>query len=433
MTSRGDSGAAARRPGLLDRLPDGTAALLSEGYWWGTRQCAARAADVARVRLLGRRAAVTLGRETARQFYGEKVLRAGAAPRRLQRSLLGVGGVQGLDGPAHRHRKGLFLDLLAPPASGELAAVVVRVWHDRLAHWEQSGRITLFDELGPLLCQAVCEWAHVPLPSDQVVRRTAQLEALIDAGSSVGPRYWRSLLARHRLEAWLAGLIEQVRRGSLDVPADCALARATQHTELDGRQLDPRVAAVELLNIIRPTVAIDRFIVFLAVALHEHPEWRPRLAADDRGAILQFVTEVRRHAPFFPLVAGRALPGLTLGGVPVRPGSRVLLDLFGTNRDPRTWTDPDVFDPERHAGETADPFLLIPQGGGDHASGHRCAGEWVTVSVMAAAAVLLTQEMSYRVPEQDLRVDLRRMPTLPASGLRLTDVRRRPAAQSAGN
>jgi fatty-acid peroxygenase len=43
---------------------------------------------------------------------------------------------------------------------------------------------------------------------------------------------------------------------------------------------------------------------------------------------------------------------------------------------------------------------------------------------MEAAARLLTQEMTYRVPEQDLRVDTRRMPTMPTSRVRLTDVRR---------
>lgn len=414
-----------RRPGVLDRLPEATPALLAEGYWWGTRQCAARSSDVAPTRLLGRRATVALGRDAAERFYGEQVRRAGAAPRRLQRSLLGVGGVQGLDGAAHRHRKRLFLDLLTPPASDELTAVIVRVWRDRLPSWERAGDITLFDELGPLLCQAVCEWARVPLPTDQVARRATQLEALIDAGSGVGPRYWRSLLARRRLEAWLSGLIEQVRRGNLEVPVEAALARVARHTELDGQLLDARIAAVELLNILRPTVAIDRFIVFLAVALHDHPEWRRRVA-DDPDATRRFVTEVRRHAPFFPLVAGRAADRLTLGGQPVQPGTRLMLDLFGSNRDPRTWPDPDVFDPARHAEPSADPFLVIPQGGGDHATGHRCAGEWVTVSVMEAAARLLTHEMTYRVPPQNLRVDMRRMPTLAASGLRLTDVRREP-------
>ena len=44
---------------------------------------------------------------------------------------------------------------------------------------------------------------------------------------------------------------------------------------------DERVAAVELLNLLRPTVAIARFIVFAALALHLHPEWRARVAEDE--------------------------------------------------------------------------------------------------------------------------------------------------------
>jgi fatty-acid peroxygenase len=73
---------------------------------------------------------------------------------------------------------------------------------------------------------------------------------------------------------------------------------------------------------------------------------------------------------------------------------------------------------------------LVPQGGGAHDTGHRCAGEWVTVAVLVAAVRILTREMSYDVPPQDLRAAARRMPTLPASGLRLAAVRARQPVES---
>ncbi len=66
-----------------------------------------------------------------------------------------------------------------------------------------------------------------------------------------------------------------------------------------------------------------------------------------------------------------------------------------------------------------------PQGGGEHHQHHRCAGEWATIELMKTAAIALTRWIDYRVPEQDLRVSLRRMPTLPASGFVMTDVRPR--------
>src|SRR3546814_9974873 len=65
--------------------------------------------------------------------------------------------------------------------------------------------------------------------------------------------------------------------------------------------LSPRVAAVELLNILRPTVAVSVFITFTAHALHQLPACRQNLQADD-GYLECFVQEVRRFYPFFPAV-----------------------------------------------------------------------------------------------------------------------------------
>ena len=61
--------------------------------------------------------------------------------------------------------------------------------------------------------------------------------------------------------------------------------------------------------------------------------------------------------------------------------------------------------------------------GGDHGSGHRCAGEWLTIAVVERAVRLLTTAMTCDVPLQDLSIDLSRMPAAPASGVRLTRVR----------
>ena len=65
---------------------------------------------------------------------------------------------------------------------------------------------------------------------------------------------------------------------------------------------------------------------------------------------------------------------------------------------------------------------LVPQGGGDPRTGHRCPGENITVALLTALAVRLAR-LDYRLPEQDLGISLRRIPARPASGVVLTDVR----------
>jgi fatty-acid peroxygenase len=82
-----------------------------------------------------------------------------------------------------------------------------------------------------------------------------------------------------------------------------------------------------------------------------------------------------------------------------------------------------AFRPERFANWDRDPYSFVPQGGGDHGVTDRCAGEWLTISVMERAVRLLTTAMTYDVPLQDLCVDLSRMPAAPSSGLRISQVR----------
>ncbi|MDF9861280.1 cytochrome P450 [Methylorubrum pseudosasae] len=49
----------------------------------------------------------------------------------------------------------------------------------------------------------------------------------------------------------------------------------------------------------------------------------------------------------------------TWGGHDFHGGEWVLMDLYGTNHDPRLWHAPDRFDPDRFADETIDAFNLI--------------------------------------------------------------------------
>jgi len=81
------------------------------------------------------------------------------------------------------------------------------------------------------------------------------------------------------------------------------------------------------------------------------------------------------------------------------------------------------FDPDRFRGWDGDAYDFIPQGGGDHHAGHRCPGERITIELMKRAVGILTGAMDYDVPDQDLRVSLRRMPTLPASRFVIANVK----------
>lgn len=68
-----------------------------------------------------RKAICMTGPEAAELFYDtSRFMRRGATPGRIQKTLFGQGGVQSLDGDAHRRRKQLFMWLMAAERIGQL-------------------------------------------------------------------------------------------------------------------------------------------------------------------------------------------------------------------------------------------------------------------------------------------------------------------------
>lgn len=183
------------------------------------------------------------------------------------------------------------------------------------------------------------------------------------------------------------------------------------------------MAAVELINIMRPTVAVARFIAFEAHALYHYPKSRRLIEAGTDAETELFVQEVRRFYPFFPFTGGRVREPFTWQGHDFTPGTWVMLDVYGTDRDPRLWENPDAFQPERFRRWNGSAFNFIPQGAGDHFTTHRCAGEWITIALLKQATMSLVNGMAYTVPEQDLDISLRIMPALPQSGFIMRDIR----------
>ncbi|WP_119677333.1 cytochrome P450 [Indioceanicola profundi] len=403
---------------------DSTLALLREGYRFIPNRCERLGSDMFRTRLMLRPAICIRGEEAARIFYTPgRFTRRGALPPTTLRLLQDKGSAATLDNRPHRHRKSLFMGLMTPEAVERAADLMEEEWRARLPAWEQAEEVTLFPQAEDILTRTACRWAGVPLDEREADQRRRELGAMIHGAGSAGPRAMRGLVMRRRTERWARELIRGVRDGTVAVPHDTPLHRVATWRELSGEPMDEAVAAVELLNLLRPMVAVDRYIVFTALALHEHPVARPAPDADE-GEVERFVQEVRRLAPFFPAVGGRVLEPFEWRGHRFGRGDWVLLDLYGTNRDSRTWRNAHMFRPSRFKEWDGSPDSLVPQGAGDHHTGHRCPGEWITIALMKRAVRLLTAAMEYEVPPQDLRVPLNRMPTGPASGFRIGRVRR---------
>jgi fatty-acid peroxygenase len=404
-------------------LIDRTLPLLAEGYAWLPNRMRDTPGPVVRTRILGRPALALRGPEAVRFFYDEQnVHRHRAIPEPVLATLFGHEAVHTLDGAAHRARKSLFLPLLAPGRVAGLVEHVTAAWDDALPAWGRRGAVVLFDEASTVLTAGVHRWAGIPL-DDSDARATARdMIAMVDGFATAGPRHRRARRARARQEERLARLVHDVRSGEVTAPADSVLDLVCRHRDAGGEPLDGKTAAVELVNVVRPTAALAWFVAFTAHALHRWPEHRAPLADGDVPFTAAFAHEVRRFYPFVPFLGGVAARDLYWRGEWVPAGGLVVLDVYGQNHDETLWGDPYAFRPRRFLERPVERDELIPQGGGDPATGHRCPGEGITVGVLEALSVRLAR-MEYTVPEQNLTIPLHRVPTRPHSGVLLADIR----------
>lgn len=353
------------------------------------------------------------GEEAARCFYGGgNFARSGAMPPTTQRLLQDKGSVQALDGAPHAHRKSLFMAMMSTP-SIESAA-------DRLGgHWQDLARVqhapfSLHGAMQRLLCRTVCEWAGLDLSAHDLEQRTVEMSAMIDSAGTFSPGVVRAMMLRRRAERWAKHVVSQERlKGT--APSGSPLARIAAHMDEGGHPLPLEVAAVELLNVIRPTVAVARFVTFAAMALEKRPDWRERLATFDMSDMCCFAQEVRRYYPFFPVVGGRARERISWNGHCFEQGDWAILGLHATNHDPDLWDAPHHFEPERFRDYDSTGFDFVPQGAGLYHDDHRCPGEPLTVSLVGRMAAELASS-EYDVPEQDLTIPQNRFPTIPRSG-----------------
>src|SRR5699024_12790988 len=101
---------------------------------------------------------------------------------------------------------------------------------------------------------------------------------------------------------------------------------------------------------------------------------------------------------------------------------RLVIDVYGTLHSEDLWDKPNEFIPERFIDWDGSPFDMLPQGGGDYWTNHRCAGEWITVIIMEETMKYFANEITWDVPEQDLSIKLNSIPGYINSGMVINNV-----------
>ena len=353
-------------------------------------------------------------------FYDEmRIARHGAMPAIVQEMLFGHGSVHSLDGDEHRHRKATFVEVADEDAEVErLQPLLEREWRHELDAWLDGGDRTAYDAAVGALGRAIMTWAGLPGTPSARTRWSARLAQIVDGfGAPYSPAYLAAVGNRIWSDRHARRLIEAVRSGDLAAPEGTALRSWAWHRDRVGELLPAHLAGVELQNTIRPTIAVARFVAFAAKELHDRPEWQARIAAEtaERETLvggplaIMFAQEIRRTAPFVPMLPGWATQDRPRRAAPRRRRARAAR--HPRNRHGRRFVEsPATFDPERFRGVEDYEALtaFIPHGGADVVTGHRCPGEKIAISGLATAIAVLS-DPGLTVLDSGLTVNRRRL------------------------
>lgn len=386
-------------------------------------------AQPVKTRLLGRTAVLVRGEEGVKLFYDtDRVKRDGAMPGFISTPLFGSGAVHSLDGEEHAVRKKALTDMAYDDVRvADFKTLVAEEIETMVRGWaEQPGNV--YDDAALAYGRAAFRWAGLPISTEEMNKQAKRMSRLLDTFGrpQTNPV---ALVERRRLDKWAKGLIEQVRNGEIQADPASVLSHMADLRDPTGELVDAHTAGVELQNLTRPTVAVSRFAAFAATALLEHPQWTERINQAAAGQLndvpeaVAFAQEVRRTYPFVPMLPAVATTNTEISGCPVKKGQRVLIDILGTNTAPTEWEAPESFDPERFLDiEDAEKLTsFIPQGGGEVLSGHRCPGEKIAVTALAAAVTALARpEIKISGEIEDRVFSWTQMLTRPSTGVRVS-------------
>lgn len=379
-------------------------------------------APVAKGKFLTEEIIAIYGKEAAQKFYNpENFKREGAMPKVVLKTLFGEGGVQTLDGKKHQHRKNYFMDLMTPERMEDYRKILDRNLSEKLD--KQHGEFELFSLSKIVLFRSICEWSGINLDKFTLeeVEDLASNQITMISGAITSPKdHLKGVSDRNKSEKWAQDLITEARKNPVPGKENRALYTFANAADNEGELLSVEIAAVELLNIIRPTVALTVWMAMMGQALFSENGVYEELKGDFNHLQDSFIQEMRRYYPFFPMLPAIAIRDVEIDGYKIPKDSWVVLDIYGTDHDARTISHPDQFDIKRYIGRTKEisyeeEYEMIAQGGGKFRDMHRCAGEWITLHSMRVFSDQLVNKYKFSIPEQDWKIPMNQFPTYPNS------------------
>lgn len=398
--------------------------------------------DVFRSHILGNKTVFLLDEGANRWIFGGEERYLQNRWNSSTRKLLGEQCVAMLTGEAHKKRRQQLQPSFKHGAMRAFAPTMQAIAERYFEAWASHDEpITVLERMKPLVFELITTFtlgedaAHLNTP------RISRLFRTWMAGITTLPirfpfsPYSRALKAKTALLQAFKPIIEQRRQQSDGAQQDI-LTALLQADDVDGQPLSDEAIAHDLQDQIfagyDTTVTV---MTSLMLQVAQHPAVLATARAEIKAAGLgqpldldrlrklpylnQLINESMRHmAP----VTGSfrvMLRDEIYNGYRIPQGWTVRVEIAGTHRDERRWTQADQFDPDRWGAERAEQrqqnLGFIPFGGGPRI----CLGQSFALTEMRVMLALLLRDYRWELlPEQDLSYQM--IPfARPKSGLKV--------------
>ncbi|MCK0438442.1 cytochrome P450 [Gordonia alkaliphila] len=350
-------------------------------------------------------------------------------------------GIMLLDFDEHRHHRHILQQAFAPKVLkgyfDEMQPVIV----DRVAKFP-TGEVKLFEEFKELTLDIALEiFLGLELSKPEADRLNKAFIETVRAGVALvrkpvpGGRWWKGLRSRKILEEFFYKHLPAKR-----ATATPDLFSVLCHAEGDDgeRFTDEDVVnhMIFVLMAAHDTTTIT--MTQMAYRMAEHPGWQAtaraqsmelnaELTYDDLAGMTvidSIMKESLRMCPPVPAQPRMAIKDTQIRGHFIPANTMVTIPQLANHRDPRYFTDPDVFDPTRFGPDRAEDkghrMAWMPFGGGVH----KCIGLYFGQMEIKTIMHNLLRDYEWSVPAgYRLPMDYSALP-VPKDKLPVTLVRR---------
>jgi cytochrome P450 len=417
-----------------------TLAFLENGFGF-IEERVKRYGPIFRTRVLMRDTAFIVGADATAKFVdGRHVQRAGAMPPNIE-ALFGGKSLPILDGEEHLARKTFVMAAFTRDALASYVPRMEEITASYFARWAGAGEMRWLDELKRLALETICR-TIMGLPAGDTMEEVRQLYDVIGRGFAAlpiplpGTAFTRAKKALSRVLAIFADNVEKHQAE----PRDDGLSRILAARLPNGRAMTVDEAKTELHHIVVAGIIIWGWMVTAIQELDAHPEVKKRLVEEVRAKangpltlellegmpyLEKVANEIRRTSPVVPVFFGKAREDFEFAGHRIPKDWMVIWGIRASHMRPDIHPEPERFDPERFAPERAEhkkhACAFAPNGAGDAATGHKCAGYEFAPVFLEVFLIEMLRAYDYTIaPGQDLSRDWTKIPPEPKDGLRAT-------------